>query len=103
MTVHLPEDLEQFLRSEILRGRFASEEHAISEAVRLLQQRNQEQVDPVREPVSEVEENGFPDRTRRQHDSLRRLCQTLEAMPTALVTDGLNNRDHDLVLYGQGS
>jgi Arc/MetJ-type ribon-helix-helix transcriptional regulator len=37
MTIHLPDDLERFLRAEVNRGHFASEEDAIAEAVRLLQ------------------------------------------------------------------
>lgn len=36
MTIHLPDDLERFLRAEVHRGHFASEEDAIVEAVRLL-------------------------------------------------------------------
>jgi Arc/MetJ-type ribon-helix-helix transcriptional regulator len=37
MTINLPEDLERFLRAEVHRGHFASEDDAIDEAVRLLQ------------------------------------------------------------------
>jgi Arc/MetJ-type ribon-helix-helix transcriptional regulator len=37
MTINLPEDLERFLRAEVHRGHFASEEDAIAAAVRLLQ------------------------------------------------------------------
>jgi Arc/MetJ-type ribon-helix-helix transcriptional regulator len=36
MTINLPEDLECFIRAEILSGHFVSEEDAIAEAVRLL-------------------------------------------------------------------
>ena len=36
MTIHLPNDLEQFIRAEVHRGQFASEDEAIAEAVRLL-------------------------------------------------------------------
>lgn len=36
MTIHLPDDLERFLRTEVLSGHFASEDDAIAEAVRLL-------------------------------------------------------------------
>ena len=36
MTIHLPDDLERFLRAEVHSGHFASEEDAIVEAVRLL-------------------------------------------------------------------
>jgi Arc/MetJ-type ribon-helix-helix transcriptional regulator len=38
MTINLPDDLERFLRAEVQRGHFASEEDAIAEAVRLLKQ-----------------------------------------------------------------
>jgi putative addiction module CopG family antidote len=36
MTINLPEDLERFIRAEVHSGHFASEEEAITEAVRLL-------------------------------------------------------------------
>jgi putative addiction module CopG family antidote len=36
MTVHLPEDLERYIRSQVQSGYFASEDEAITEAVRLL-------------------------------------------------------------------
>ncbi|HLN33190.1 MAG TPA: hypothetical protein VK395_36000 [Gemmataceae bacterium] len=36
MTIHLPEDLERFVQAKVQSGRFASEDDAISEAVRLL-------------------------------------------------------------------
>jgi len=36
MTIHLPEDLERFVQEKVQSGRFASEDDAISEAVRLL-------------------------------------------------------------------
>ena len=42
MTVHLPEDLERYLQSEVQSGHFASPEEAISEALRLLRQKKQE-------------------------------------------------------------
>jgi putative addiction module CopG family antidote len=38
MTVHLPEDLERYVRSQVESGYFASEDEAITEAVRLLRQ-----------------------------------------------------------------
>jgi putative addiction module CopG family antidote len=43
MTIQLPEDLERFVRSQVLSGHFTSENEAITEAVRLLRQRKQEQ------------------------------------------------------------
>jgi len=41
MTVHLPEDLERYVQSQVLNGHFVSADAAIAEAVRLLQQRRQ--------------------------------------------------------------
>ena len=37
MTVHLPQDLELFIRDQVTSGLFASPDQAIAEAVRLLQ------------------------------------------------------------------
>ncbi|HLN27358.1 MAG TPA: type II toxin-antitoxin system ParD family antitoxin [Gemmataceae bacterium] len=39
MTVHLPEELEQYVRMQVQSGFFASEEEVISAAVRLLRQK----------------------------------------------------------------
>ena len=38
MTIHLPEDLERYVQMKVRSGRFASEDEAIGEAVRLLRQ-----------------------------------------------------------------
>jgi Arc/MetJ-type ribon-helix-helix transcriptional regulator len=42
MTIHLPEDLERYVQAEVSKGHFASEEEAITQAVRLLRQRGHE-------------------------------------------------------------
>jgi len=59
MTIHLPEDLERFVRSEVQHGQFASENEAITEAVRLLRLSKQgqgESVNPTaRRPLTEAE------------------------------------------------
>ena len=44
MNVHLPEDLQNYLQSEVLSGHFASEQDAIEEAVRLLRLRQQQNI-----------------------------------------------------------
>jgi Arc/MetJ-type ribon-helix-helix transcriptional regulator len=44
MHVHLPEDLQNYVQSEVQCGHFASEQEAIEEAVRLLRQRRQQNV-----------------------------------------------------------
>jgi Arc/MetJ-type ribon-helix-helix transcriptional regulator len=41
MTIHLPEDLERFVKAEVLRGHFDSEDDAITQAVLLLRQQSQ--------------------------------------------------------------
>jgi Arc/MetJ-type ribon-helix-helix transcriptional regulator len=54
MTIHLPEDLERYLQAEVSKGHFASEEEAITQAVRLLEQRTPEP-QPQAKPLSEEE------------------------------------------------
>jgi putative addiction module CopG family antidote len=46
MTIHLPEELERYILGQVQTGRFASADDAIAEAVRLLQQRGQEEAAP---------------------------------------------------------
>jgi Arc/MetJ-type ribon-helix-helix transcriptional regulator len=41
MTIHLPEDLENHVRSLVERGRFASEDEAVAEAVRAFLKQDQ--------------------------------------------------------------
>jgi Arc/MetJ-type ribon-helix-helix transcriptional regulator len=43
MTVHLPQDLERFIKAEVHLGHFASEEDALVEAVRLLHRQRGQQ------------------------------------------------------------
>jgi Arc/MetJ-type ribon-helix-helix transcriptional regulator len=65
MTIQLPEDLARYVQNEVLSGHFASEQDAITEAVRLLRQRKQEtavqEVKPVTEDelVRQLVESGF--------------------------------------------
>jgi putative addiction module CopG family antidote len=46
MTIHLPEDLERYVHMKIRDGRFASEDEAIGEAVRLLRQQEERGLQP---------------------------------------------------------
>jgi putative addiction module CopG family antidote len=41
MTIHLPDDLQRFVQAKVQSGRFTSSEEAITEAVRLLRQREE--------------------------------------------------------------
>jgi Arc/MetJ-type ribon-helix-helix transcriptional regulator len=54
VTIHLPEDLECYLRAEVRKGHFASEQEAITQAVRLLRQRGHE-LQAQATPLSEDE------------------------------------------------
>ena len=121
MTIHLPEDLERFIHAKVRSGQFASEDAALAEAVRLLRQRDQEQ-DTEKKRVEallvegldsgpstpmtsrdwdEIEREGQRIIAAQQLENLRQLGRKLDAMPSAAVADGLTNRDHDRILYGQ--
>ncbi len=56
LTIHLPEDLERYLQGEVQSGRFASPDDAVTEAIRLLRQREQEAQFP-RKPLTPDELN----------------------------------------------
>lgn len=55
MTIHLPEDLERYVRSQVQSGQFASEDEAITEAVRLLRQVRQARASARPEPLTQAE------------------------------------------------
>jgi putative addiction module CopG family antidote len=55
MTIHLPEDLERYLQSQVQCGNFASEDEAIIEAVRLLREAKQRAASTRSKPLSEEE------------------------------------------------
>jgi Arc/MetJ-type ribon-helix-helix transcriptional regulator len=90
MTINLSGQREQIVLSLLQAGKFATADEVIDEALRLVGQRYQE--------LGEADDSG---RTGQQLENLRRLGEKLDAMPTAAVTDGLSNRDHDRILYGQ--
>jgi Arc/MetJ-type ribon-helix-helix transcriptional regulator len=52
MTINLPEDLERFIRAEVLSGHFASEEAALVEAVRLLRRQLSQVTKPISTPTT---------------------------------------------------
>ena len=47
------------------------------------------------------ESTSTPDRASGQRKNLDRLRKEMEAMPADEPQDGLSNRDHDRVLYGE--
>lgn len=72
----------------------------IDEALRLVGERYQEP-EVGKKSVDADTGDVSLDRTARQLANLRRLGQKVDAMPTAAIADGLSNRDHDQILYGQ--
>ena len=55
MTIHLPEDLEHYVQKNVRSGRFASEDEAIAQAVRRLEQKDQELQPSSKRPLTEEE------------------------------------------------
>lgn len=64
MTTHLPSDLEQFVKAKVKSGRFASSDEAITEAVRLLRQREEAEEARVLEGISQGLEDMRAGRTQ---------------------------------------
>ncbi len=100
MMIHLSGHREQVILSLLRAGKFASSDEVIDEALRLVGERYQEP-EEVNESVAASTRDESLDRTARQLANLRRLGHKLDAMPTAAMADGLSNRDHDRILYGQ--
>jgi Arc/MetJ-type ribon-helix-helix transcriptional regulator len=100
MTIHLSEQREQLILSLLRAGKFASADDVIDEGLRLVEQRLQESGETRESPMSGAA-GGTDDRAAQQLGNLKRLGLKLDAMPTAAITDGLSNRDHDRMIYGQ--
>ena len=72
MTIHLPEDLESFIRAAVHSGRYASVDDAVTQAVRLLLR---QQTPPAQKPLTEQEleqkliESGFLASVPPPHDA----------------------------------
>ncbi len=77
MNAHLSEESEHFVRSQVLSGRYASEEEVLEEALRLLKQREQATSPPAKGITSEDEferhlvEIGLMSRVPPPHDPNR--------------------------------
>jgi len=57
MTIHLPEDLERYIQSEVQGGRFASPDEAITEALHLLLRQKELEAASRRQPLTPDELN----------------------------------------------
>lgn len=88
MTIHLPEDLERFVQAKVQSGRFASEDDAISEAVRLLR-------------LAEDRASAEPEAPQAE-PAWQRLAKAVESIPDAVFgripVDGSAQLDH--YIYG---
>jgi Arc/MetJ-type ribon-helix-helix transcriptional regulator len=100
MTIHLSEQREQLILTLLRAGKFASADDVIDEGLRLVEQRLQGSGE-TKESPSGAPAGQTDDRTAQQLRNLRRLGQKLDAMPTVAMADGLSNRDHDRMIYGQ--
>jgi len=83
MTLNLPEALEESLRAEVRRGRFASVDEAIAEAVRLLLGgRQQGSPGPGADPVLGVLRDAAAELDEIVEDAMRRRREeTWRAVP----------------------
>jgi putative addiction module CopG family antidote len=89
MTVHLPEELERYVMSEVQKGRFASADEAVSEAVRLHRQRFLEQTVPPRQLTEEEFEQWLVQRG------------VLAARQTAIADDSSQRRSEPIRIEGE--
>jgi putative addiction module CopG family antidote len=64
MMTHLPADLEQFVKAKVQSGRFTSSDEAITEAVRLLRQREEAEEARALEGISQGLEDMRAGRTQ---------------------------------------
>ena len=100
MTIHLSEQREQLILSLVRAGKFASADEVVDEGLRLVEQRLRESGEKNQAASSSTDDH-TDDRASLQRRNLNRLGQRLDAMPVAAIVDGLSNRDHDRMLYGQ--
>jgi putative addiction module CopG family antidote len=95
MNVHLPDHWGQFIRSQVQSGRYSSEAEVLEEALRLLQQRDQEKPGAVEPADNEGE--------KTPHKPIWEVFQEIAAsIPDEewanLPVDGAEQHDH--YIYG---
>jgi putative addiction module CopG family antidote len=97
MTIHLPQELEHYVKEIVLSGRFASEEEAIVEAVRLL--RNKESAQP-QASTGEVLSSESPTNLK---PIWKQVLDTMNDVPDDVFehipSDGSEQHDH--YIYGR--
>jgi antitoxin ParD1/3/4 len=83
MTTHLPEDLEQFVKSKVKSGRFSSSDEAITEAVRLLRQHEEAEDTRVVEGIRQGLEDMRSGRGRPAEQVFAEIRRDLNLPPDA--------------------
>jgi len=78
MNPHLPEDLERFVQAKVKGGRFTSPDQAITEAVRLLQQREEAEEARVLEGIQQGLEDMRAGRTQPLAEAFADIRRDLE-------------------------
>jgi Arc/MetJ-type ribon-helix-helix transcriptional regulator len=95
MTIHLPEDLETSIRAEVDRGRFASVDDAMAEAVRsFLRQTSPEVAEPAANGHAETPAEHKPIWEEILEITAEIPDEAWDALPTDL------SAQHDHYIYG---
>ena len=99
MMIRLPEDLENYIHARVQSGRFASDEEAVSEAVRRFRQWEQEQ-EQARQAVQAAVELAEPLSSIKPiwEEILELTADVPDEEFERLPTDGAEQHDH--YLYG---
>lgn len=96
MTIHLPEGREQFVRSLLADGRFASESDVVDEALGLLEQRERQRVEMPKPADNPVE-------STPAHKPIWEVIQEISATVPDEVWDTVPTdlaAQHDHYIYG---
>jgi Arc/MetJ-type ribon-helix-helix transcriptional regulator len=96
MTIHLPNDLENSVRAEVLSGHFASEEDVVTAIVRDYFQRKQQQV--ASNPAATTPEAAAPVHKPIWERILERTADIPDEVWDKIPTD--LSEQHDHYLYG---
>jgi antitoxin ParD1/3/4 len=83
INMHLPADLEQFVKSKVKSGRFSSPDEAITEAVRLLRQHEEAQDAHVVEGIRQGLEDMRAGRGRPAEEVFAEIRRDLSLPPDA--------------------
>jgi antitoxin ParD1/3/4 len=81
MTIQLPDDLQRFVQAKVQSGRFSSSEEAITEAVRLLRQREEAEEARALEGIRQGLEDTRAGRTQPLAEAFAEIRRDLNLPP----------------------